>query len=267
MKTTPVSLRFWTLFGASIVATMSPCTARAAEPPVIVDTKFSEIDAAGKPEVVPVPLDEDALPLKSPTYVGEMASDPAHPTSVRVAKEAIGSLKVPYLLLTAGRRVDKPEAVANVAVAWRLSKLNLSSGAYEISFDALARQSDKSGGRFRVNFLGTDKKLVALHPSLSPATIVFLDKGVLQAGASKTRRTYESDKPQHFVVMVDLDRRMWSIKADGESWVEETPFPDAFQAGFSIESLDFSSQAGLGDQPNAIFAITNVKMTRVAPKA
>ena len=71
----------------------------------------------------------------------------------------------------------------------------------------------------------------------------------------------------HVVVLVDLDRRVWSMKADGESWVEETPFPDSLPKGSSISSLDFGSRAGLGDKPDAAFAIGNVKMTRATPIA
>jgi hypothetical protein len=264
MKTRPVTFRLWTVLSASIVATLPLCAA-AAEPTVIVDTKFSEAGADGKPQTVLFPTTEAMLPLKSPTHITEIASDPAHPTTVRVGKETIGGLTSPYALVTVGNRVDKPEAAADAVINWRLDKLNLSSGAYEISYDVLARQTDKGGGRFRVGFLGPDSKPPSLHINEQPASIAFGSKGILTAGASKAHRPYQSDKTLHFVVLVDLDRLVWSMKADGESWVEETPLPDTLPKGSSIASLDFGTRAGLGDQPNAAFAIGNVKMTRTTP--
>jgi len=236
--------------------------ANSAEP--IIDTHFDNTTADGALQATGSAATEGDLPLKTPTQIQLVPSSAGAPSSATRGSEAIGSLRPPYALLQAGEREDAPGTVAGVVLNWDLRKLGLSSGVYKLSYDALARQDDKNGGWFAVNFVVKPAyDGPPIHPTNRPISVRFGGKQIFVAG-SPVRAPSVPDESHHYEITIDLDKKTWAITMDGNPWIEATPFPDFLNTGgeTSIGTITFGSTGGLGDSADAAFAIANVKLLR-----
>src|SRR5689334_2603084 len=110
--------------------------ARAADPDILIDTKFDQPDDSGAPKIAS-PGDASA-PLTTPTGLMQMASDPNAPTVLKTETKTDGPVKAPYLILQIGSREGNPTAAANGGVLWDLKPFRVSHGVYVISFDIAA---------------------------------------------------------------------------------------------------------------------------------
>ena len=243
------------LWGAWKFAAPAP---RAGMP--IIDTRFEQVVAGGALAVRAAPQSEADLPLAAPTQIEIADSDAEIPSQVRAGQELTGDSQKPFALINVGARADDRAKVADVVLGWELQKLDLKSGVYQINFDALARQTDKIGGRFALN-LAADAALDSSHGADVPGTIFFGADGQLHAGGAT--RPYKADEIQHFAIKLDLDKRVWSLQLNGESWVGETAFPAWLPVGAGLSGVQFSSRAADGDVPDAVFGFANLKLTRL----
>lgn len=235
----------------------------------VVDTKFDKVDSQGAFLTTSAPLDGD-LPLAMPTTVSANPGTPDQPTSITPGKEDLGSIKPPYALLQIGQSPEHEGLAADGRILWNLSELHLAQGAYEISFDVCPRQIDKQGAGFAVNFHSKAPDFGAgVHPNRWPANIWFLTQGRLLVGGGRkdgndgaVLMSYQPMETYHVVMLIDLDKKMWSLDINGAPLVKDSPLPDFMQTGeeFSIQSLSFGSNSGNGSEADSSFALANMLM-------
>ena len=240
---------------------------------VLIDTKFDQADESGRP--IAIPKDNASIPLITPTAVMDPASAPENPTTLRVGKEKIEAITPPYLLMHIGTRVTPADAAANGGVSWDVSASGISQGVCKVSFDAGARQVNKSGGRVLMTFKSAAGKSPNAHPNLTPMSFLFSSLGTISIGAAPKETPvtkYDADRLQHFEMTLDLDRSVWSLKIDDAEVIKEASLADYLKTGgdgpFIINQLSFTSEAGWGALPDATFILKNVKAIQVtAPTA
>lgn len=240
---------------------------------VFVDTKFDQADESGKP--VAIPKDKAAIPLVTPTALSEFAaSNPTNPSTLLVGKTAIDSITPPYLAMYIGTRAQSASAPANTGVIWDLSPSHISQGIVTVSFDAAARQTDKTGGRFLVNFKTDAGKYPNAHPNLTPASLFFSSNGKIFVGAAPKealQMSYEADRLEHYEIRIDMDKQMWGLKIGTAEIVKDASLADFFKTAgegpIFVYQLNFTSEGGWGAQPDATFILKNVKVTQTTSPA
>jgi hypothetical protein len=232
----------------------------AATPEIFIDTAFGNSPAGG--EIVTG--NDDSVPLKNPDRaVVAQGSN----SSIVAGGETMGDLRPPYVLFKIGRRANN-DAPETALLQWNLIPLGLQSGVYELTAEITPLEDNVVGARLLVGLcleggkpLGPDQ---GMHPSLAPLQF-FLSGG--KAFFGKTKNPVDMGAVCRIKMRFDLDKRTWSGWINDEEIFTDQEFPPQLAdtaVPLQLRDLTFGSTAGMGDKPDASYALAGVKLTKVA---
>jgi hypothetical protein len=227
----------------------------AAEPTVLIDTDFSNQTPG---EEVTALKDQD-VPLKFPSIVSMF---PNSTSSIMIAKEAVGTLKPPFVVFQVGGRDENPDHTGNANLEWDLSREGLEEGSYELTAALTPLDSEFKGGRLLVQFEGDYEPL---HPGLRPVQISFFGNRLI---IIPHRIPFNAEETYEIKMHFNLSRREWSGSINGDEILPTTPFPPQMSAENAphliLKGVTFGSSGGRGDRPDAHYAISRLTLKKLA---
>jgi len=262
MQLTSAHTKFLAFICMAFSLLIVSCTLALADgPQVLIDTKFDSTNATGGLGTSPEPSTIADLPLKTPTQVS------AHsPSTIVGGKDSMGEVSPPYALLTAAASVENPDVVASTEILWRLNKLHLTSGQYEITYKVTQLvEETKRGDCLRIYLVKEDGNSPGgpgTHPVSQFLGLMF-QNGQLQTNTSGLRGIAVGDT-QHIRITLDLDNQLWSVYANDTPIAEKLPFTSTLKGGgLHIGYINFGSDGGLGDHSGGACALSDLKMVRL----